>query len=215
MLVKIKVYNQKAEAVSDLDLADKIFGVKINADLLHQALVAQMSNERQVLAHTKTRAEVSGGGKKPWKQKGTGRARAGSSRSPIWIGGGVTFGPRKDRNFSKKINKKMKQKALYMALSDKVANNQFIALDKFDITEYKTKAFNDILNNLEKKVLNNSRRNLFIINADKNDKVVYSGRNLKGVEIINADNINIVEVLKYKNILMTTDAIKKLETRNK
>ena len=215
MLVKIKVYNQKAEAVSDLDLADKIFGVKINADLLHQALVAQMSNERQVLAHTKTRAEVSGGGKKPWKQKGTGRARAGSSRSPIWIGGGVTFGPRKDRNFSKKINKKMKQKALYMALSDKVANNQFIALDKFDITEYKTKAFNDILNNLEKKVLNNSRRNLLIINADKNDKVVYSGRNLKGVEIINADNINIVEVLKYKNLLMTTDAIKKLETRNK
>ena len=215
MLVKIKDYNQKAEAVSDLDLADKIFGVKINADLLHQALVAQMSNERQVLAHTKTRAEVSGGGKKPWKQKGTGRARAGSSRSPIWIGGGVTFGPRKDRNFSKKINKKMKQKALYMALSDKVANNQFIALDKFDITEYKTKAFNDILNNLEKKVLNNSRRNLLIINADKNDKVVYSGRNLKGVEIINADNINIVEVLKYKNLLMTTDAIKKLETRNK
>ncbi|MFA5420997.1 MAG: 50S ribosomal protein L4, partial [Patescibacteria group bacterium] len=106
MSVKINVYNQEAKVVGEVKLSDKVFALEANSDLIHQALVAQMSNERQVLAHTKTKAEVRGGGKKPWKQKGTGRARAGSSRSPIWVGGGVTFGPRKDRNFTKKINKK-------------------------------------------------------------------------------------------------------------
>ncbi|MCK4554466.1 50S ribosomal protein L4, partial [Candidatus Parcubacteria bacterium] len=118
MSISVKIYNQKAEAVGDIKLSDKVFGVKANEPLVHQAMVAQMSNERQVLAHTKDRSEVRGGGRKPWKQKGTGRARAGSIRSPIWKGGGVTFGPRKDRNFSKNINKKMKQNAMLMVLSD-------------------------------------------------------------------------------------------------
>jgi large subunit ribosomal protein L4 len=210
MSVKTIVYNQSAEPVGDLALSEKVFKVTINENLVHQAVVTQMANERQVLAHTKTKAEVRGGGKKPWKQKGTGRARAGSSRSPLWIGGGIIFGPRKDRNFSKKINKKMKTKALYMTLSDKLANNQFIILDKFEIADYKTKVFNEILNNFEKKVIKNDRRNWLVINDDKNEKVKVSGRNLKGVDVINLENINIVDVLKHPNLLIPKEAVNKL-----
>ena len=152
MSLKIKVYNQAAESTKDLELNAKIFGVKANGGLLHQVAIAQQANARQVLAHTKDRSEVSGGGKKPWKQKGTGRARVGSSRSPIWIGGGITFGPTKNRNFKKKINQKMKQKALFMALSDKLATNSLVILDNLEFTEFKTKKFNTLLTSLEKKV---------------------------------------------------------------
>lgn len=215
MSVKINVYNQKAENVGTLDLSDKVFKVALNNDLLHQAVIAQMANERQVLAHTKTKAEVSGGGKKPWKQKGTGRARVGSSRSPIWRGGGIIFGPRNDRNFKKNINQKMKQKAMFMALSDKVSNNTFVVLEDLNMPEFKTKNFNELLTNLEKKVLNNERRNVLVINDQKDEKVKYSGRNLKGVEIINLENLNIVDVLKYKNLVLTSEAVKKLEERYK
>ncbi|MEI7620617.1 MAG: 50S ribosomal protein L4 [Candidatus Falkowbacteria bacterium] len=215
MSVKINVYNQKAENVGTLDLSDKIFKVALNNDLLHQAVIAQMANERQVLAHTKTKAEVSGGGKKPWKQKGTGRARVGSSRSPIWRGGGIIFGPRNDRNFKKNINQKMKQKAMFMALSDKVTNNTFVVLEDLNMPEFKTKNFNELLTNLEKKVLNNERRNVLVINDQKDEKVKYSGRNLKGVEIINLENLNLVDVLKYKNLVLTSEAVKKLEERYK
>lgn len=209
---KVKVYNQKAEEVGEIELTDKIFNVKISAPLLHQAVVTQMANERQVLAHTKDRSEVRGGGKKPWKQKGTGRARQGSIRAPQWIGGGVVFGPLKERNFSKKINKKMKQKAMFMALSDKLANGNLLLLEKIEMSEYKTKAFNEILKNLEK--LNNeekkSKRSLLFIN-DKDEKVKRSGRNLAGVEILNLENINIVDLVKFKNIILTVDSAKKLE----
>jgi large subunit ribosomal protein L4 len=215
MSVKIKVYNQKAEGVGELELPSKIFGVKANSDLIHQAIVTQMANEREVLAHVKTRAEVRGGGKKPWKQKGTGRARAGSSRSPLWIGGGVIFGPRKDRNFSKKLNKKMKQKALLMSISDKIANDVVVVLDKFELAEIKTKAFNNIISAVEKNVLKTNRRSMLLINDAKDDVVIRSGRNLKGLEIINIDNINILDVLKYKNLLLTESVIKKLEERYK
>ncbi|MFA4942969.1 MAG: 50S ribosomal protein L4 [Patescibacteria group bacterium] len=215
MSVKINVYNQKAENVGTLDLSDKIFKVALNNDLLHQAVVSQMSNERQVLAHTKTKAEVSGGGKKPWKQKGTGRARVGSSRSPIWRGGGIIFGPRNDRNFKKQINQKMKQKAMFMALSDKVNNNTLVVLEKLEMPEFKTKTFSEMLINLEKKVLNDTRRNTLIINDQKDEKIKYSGRNLKGVEIINLENLNLVDVLKYKNLVLTSEAVKKLEERYK
>ncbi len=215
MSVKINVYNQKAENVGTLDLSDKIFKVALNNDLLHQAVIAQMANERQVLAHTKTRAEVSGGGKKPWKQKGTGRARVGSSRSPIWRGGGIIFGPRNERNFKKQLPQKMKQKALLMALSDKVSNGTLVVLEKLDMPEFKTKTFGAMLTALEKKVLNNDRRNVLVINDQKDEKVKYSGRNLKGVEIINLENLNIVEVLKYKNLVLTSEAVKKLEERYK
>ncbi len=213
MSLKIKVYNQSAAAVKDLELADKIFGVEANNELLHQAVVSQMANARQVLAHTKDRSEVRGGGKKPWKQKGTGRARSGSSRSPIWIGGGVTFGPTKDRNFKKKINQKMKQKALFMAFSDKLATNSLVVVDSLEFQEYRTKKFNEMLTALEKKVLNNDRRDILVVNEAANEKTKYSGRNLQGVKIINLENINLVDLLNYKNLLLSENAIKTLTDR--
>jgi len=176
-------------------------------------MVAQMANSRQVLAHTKDRSEVRGGGKKPWKQKGTGRARAGSSRSPIWIGGGVTFGPTKDHNFKKKINQKMKQKAIFMALSDRVKTNSLIVVDSLELAEYKTKKFNEILSLVEKNILNNERRDILIINDAKDEKVKYSGRNLAGTKIINLENVNLIDVLNYKNLLLTEKAIEAFTKR--
>jgi large subunit ribosomal protein L4 len=207
MSLKIKVYNQSAEPIKDLELNAKIFAVEPNNELLHQAMVAQMANCRQVLAHTKDRSEVSGGGKKPWKQKGTGRARAGSSRSPIWIGGGVTFGPTKDRNFKQKINQKMKQKAIFMALSDRVKSNALAVIDTLELADFKTKKFNEILTTFEKKVLNNERRNILVVNDSKDEKVKYSGRNLVGVKMINLENINLVDLLNHKSLLLTEKAV--------
>ena len=213
MSLKIKVYNQSAEPIKDLELNEKIFAVEASHELLHQAMVAQMANSRQVLAHTKDRSEVRGGGKKPWKQKGTGRARAGSSRSPIWIGGGVTFGPTKDHNFKKKINQKMKQKAIFMALSDRVKTNSLIVVDSLELAEYKTKKFNEILSLVEKNILNNERRDILIINDAKDEKVKYSGRNLAGTKIINLENVNLIDVLNYKNLLLTEKAIEAFTKR--
>ncbi|MFA5163372.1 MAG: 50S ribosomal protein L4 [Patescibacteria group bacterium] len=215
MSLSANIYNQKAEVVGQIDLTDKVFGLKAQADLLHQAIVAQMSNERQVLAHTKDRSEVRGGGKKPWKQKGTGRARVGSSRSPIWIGGGVTFGPTKDRNFSKKINKKMRQKALYMALSDKLANQSLVIVDKLEMPEFKTKTFNQFLKAIESQVLKSDRRSVLLINGSKDEKVKFSGRNLADVKIINPENLNILDVLQYKNLLIGLEAVKVLNEQPK
>ncbi|MFA5643934.1 MAG: 50S ribosomal protein L4 [Patescibacteria group bacterium] len=217
MSVKTNIYNQNGEITGEIKLSDKVFAVKINDDLLHQAMITQTSNERQVLAHTKNKAEVRGGGRKPWKQKGTGRARAGSSRSPIWIGGGVTFGPRKDRNFSKKINKKMKQKALTMVLSDRLATNNLAIIDKFEVKDFKTKIFNSYLKKIENifsdsgdKNIKNKKRSVLFVNDDKNEKTIKSGRNLVGLSIINLENINIVDLLKYKNLVVTESAIKKI-----
>ena len=213
MSIKVKVYNQSATPVKDLELSAKIFGVKANADLLHQAVVTQQANERQVLAHTKDRSEVRGGGKKPWKQKGTGRARVGSSRSPLWIGGGVTFGPTKDRNFSMKMNKKMRQKAIMMALSDKIAQSSLVIVDTLNMVEFKTKQFDAMLKAFEKNILPADRRSLLVLNSEKDEKARYSGRNLKGVTIINPENINIVDILTSRQVLMTEEGIKALEVK--
>ena len=217
MSLKTNIYNQKGEVLGELKLSDQVFAVELNEDLVHQAMVAQMSNERQVLAHTKTKSEVRGGGRKPWKQKGTGRARAGSSRSPLWIGGGVTFGPRKDRNFSKKINKKMKQKAMLMVLSDRFNNNNLVVLDKVDLKDYSTKKFNEILKNLEtifpSEEGKKSKRSLLFINDSKDDKVLLSSRNLSGFNIINLENINIIDLLKYRNLIMTESVAKNINER--
>lgn len=232
--MKLNIYNQKAEQAGEIELSDKVFGVKAKEALMHQAMAAQMANERQVLAHTKGRGEVRGGGKKPWKQKGTGRARAGSSRSPIWIGGGVTFGPTKERNFEKKINKKMKQKAILAALSDRLASKNLVILDKLEMDEFKTKAFNEMLRKLEEKVYEEAKRlkggegkkdekpkkekikrSILVINDKKDAKVKYSARNLAGVEIINLENINILDLLKYRNVILTVEGVKKLEERYK
>lgn len=218
MPVKTNIYNQNGEIVSELKLSDKVFAVKINEDLIHQAMVTQAANERQVLAHTKTKAEVRGGGKKPWKQKGTGRARAGSSRSPIWIGGGVTFGPRKDRNFSKKINKKMKQKAITMVFTDRLAENNLAVVDKIEMKEFSTKKFNDFVKKIENVFPNEnktkkSKRSILFVNDIKDEKVVLSSRNLVGFDIINLENINIIDLLKYKNLVITESAIKNINDR--
>ncbi|MFH1745362.1 MAG: 50S ribosomal protein L4 [bacterium] len=216
--MKTNVYNQKAEKVGTMDLPKGIFELKINKDLVHQATVAQMGNERQVSAHTKTKAEVRGGGKKPWAQKGTGRARSGSSRSPIWIGGGVTFGPRSDRNFKKDINKKMKQKAASMVLSDKVANNSLAVLDELKINEYKTKEFNKIVGAFGKTVFLKEdkkprKANTLIIVNEKDEKAKYSSRNIKDIKLISLNNINILDLLKYKSLIITKEAILKLEKK--
>ena len=227
--MKVKVYNQTGEAVGDVSLADKVFGVKANEALVHQAMVAQMANERQVIAHTKGRAEVRGGGRKPWRQKGTGRARAGSSRSPIWIGGGVTFGPTKERNFKKAINKKMKIKALLMVLSDRVEAKNFLVLDSLKMEEFKTKQFDKMVTALEKlstpkkekeevkdekkdtkKKAKPAKRSFLFIIDDKDEKVKRSGRNLEGVKVINVENINIVDLLKYRTLVITKKAVEKL-----
>jgi len=246
MALKIKVYNQEAKTAGEMELSPKVFGVKVNEALVHQAVVTQMANERKVIAHTKTRSEVRGGGKKPWAQKGTGRARHGSSRSPIWKGGGVTFGPRNDRNFKMRINKKMKQGAMFMVLSDKLASNRLVVLDKFSITDFKTKFFNQILTNLEsqvfaqinsevkevKKTLNLTgqaetkskkvktgkvakKRSLLIIVEKSDEKLTNSAKNLPGVLLINMNNINIVDLLKYKNLIIARTVVEKLEERYK
>ncbi len=217
MPVKTNIYNQNGDIVSELKLADNVFAVKMNTDLVHQAMVCQTSNDRQVLAHTKTKAEVRGGGKKPWKQKGTGRARAGSSRSPIWIGGGVTFGPRKDRNFSKRINKKMRQKALTMVLSDRLAGNNIVVIDKVEMADFKTKVFNNFIKKIEvifpidkdKKM----KRSILFVNDNKDEKVLKSSRNLVGFNIINLENLNIVDLLKYRNLVITESAVKTINER--
>jgi len=229
MAISAKVYNQTAEAVGEIKLADNVFGLAAKETLIHQALIAQTANQRQVLAHTKTRGEVRGGGKKPWRQKGTGRARAGSSRSPIWIGGGVTFGPLKERNFKKDINKKMKQKAIRMVISDRFKNNALVVLDDLKLEEFKTKEFNEIIKQLEQKILQTKpkvdkksaeekkarpeKRSLLIINDKTDEKIKYSGRNLPNVKIINLDNINIIDLLKYKNLVLTKKSVKKLEEK--
>lgn len=218
MSTQVKIYNSKAEAAGEIELNSRIFAQKVNETLVHQTMVAQLANERQVLAHTKDRSMVRGGGKKPWKQKGTGRARSGSNRSPIWIGGGVTFGPLNTRNFSKKINKKMKQKALYMAMSDRLASNNLTVMEDFDLKEFKTKAFEAIIKNVETKIFpaaeeKSKKRSILVINGTKNDKVKFSARNIAGIKLINLDNINIVDLLKYRHLILTAEAVEKIQKK--
>ena len=226
-MLKSKIYNQTGDQTGEIELSSKIFGVKVSESLVHQVLVAQTANQRQVLAHTKGRSDVRGGGRKPWKQKGTGRARQGSIRAPQWIGGGVVFGPLKSRNFSQKVNKKMKQKALFMVLSDKLSNEHLIILEKLEIPEIKTKIFNEMLNNLENKIFKietakkekngkiRRKRSVLIVNDKKNENIKYAGRNLVGAEIINLDNINLMDLLKYRDIVITVEAVKKIEEKYK
>lgn len=204
---KAKVYNMEGQEVGEKELNPDIFGLPINEGLIHQAVVAQLAGSRQMLSHTKDRSQVRGGGRKPWKQKGTGRARHGSIRSPLWVGGGVTFGPTKDRNFSQKINKKAKRKALLMSLSDKVVNNNLILLEKFELAEIKTKKTAEVINNLpiSKKIL--------LVLAEKNEKIIKSVKNLPKVATIGADNLNVVDVLKNNFLVITLDSLSKIEKR--
>lgn len=212
--MKASVYNQKGDKVKDKTLSEAVFSVPVKEELVHQAAVCQAANERQILANTKTRSEVRGGGAKPWRQKGTGRARAGSSRSPIWIGGGITFGPLAKRNFKKRINKKMKQKALLMSLSDRMSTDNMAVLDKIDIKTPKTKEFEGIISDIENKVFkkdNKNKRSILMIVAGSDDNAKLSGRNLQGVSIINIDNLNILDLLKSRHIIATEEAVNRLE----
>ncbi len=215
MSLKIKVYNKEAEKVKEIELDSSIFSQEVNEELIHQVVVAQQANSRQVIAHTKGRADVSGGGKKPWQQKGTGRARAGSSRSPIWRGGGVTFGPSSDRNFKKKINLKMKRKALSMVLSDKLAAERMVVIDDLKFTEFKTKDFAKMIDNVEKKVLKDERRQVLVINSSKDKKTYFSGRNLSGVKVINSENINVLDILNNKNLIVDEALVQSITEKYK
>ncbi|MBU0707811.1 50S ribosomal protein L4 [Patescibacteria group bacterium] len=200
-MIKVKVIDQAGKEVGEEKLDPKIFEVPIKQDLVHQAVVAQQANTRQVIAHTKDRSEVRGGGRKPWRQKGTGRARHGSSRSPIWIGGGITFGPRNDRNFSKGINKKVKRQALLMGLSDRAKNGKITILDKLELTSPKTKAIAELLKNAK------FNTGSLIVIAKKNDAIKQSVRNIKKVNLLPANSLNILSILKHPRLLITKDSL--------
>ncbi len=217
--MKIPIYNQKGEEIDEIELPKEIFGVRMNSDLVHQAVIAQMTSSRKVLAHTKTRGEVCGSGRKPWRQKGTGRARAGSIRSPLWKGGGVTFGPRKERNFKKKINKKMKRKALFMVLSSKVKDKELIVLDKIGLEKVKTKEMAEIITQILKlktqshnaKLRVKKDKSVLITLSRKDENVIRSARNIPKVKTILADSLNVVDLLSYKYLLMPKEAIGVIE----
>jgi large subunit ribosomal protein L4 len=205
--MKVKVYNQEGKEVGQAELPAEIFDVAINEDLIHQAVVTQMANVRKVIAHTKDRSEVRGGGRKPWRQKGTGRARHGSIRSPIWRGGGVTFGPTKERVFAKKINKKMKRKALLMVLSSKVKDKEMVLLDKLELAEAKTKQMAEIINSLKTKIKKDLDKGTLIVLSKTDQKITRAVRNIPKIKTIRADSLNVLDVLSHRYLLMPQGAI--------
>lgn len=200
------VYNQKGKEVGKVDLPESIFGVKWNNSLVHQVVVSMMGNLRTPVAHTKTRGEVAGTGKKPWKQKGTGRARHGSRRSPIWVGGGITHGPRSERNFTRKINRKMKTKALFTILSKKMGEGEVVFVDQISIKEPKTKEARDIFLSLSKikgfEKLNRKKNAAFMALDIKKDPVMKSFRNFGNLEVGEVRNLNPLNLLKYKYLIV-------------
>jgi len=195
---KVAIYNQGGQEIGQEELAAEIFGISPKAIVIQQAVEAQLANRRQVLAHTKTRADVRGGGRKPWRQKGTGRARHGSIRSPIWVGGGITFGPRSDRNFSKKINKKAKRLALFMCLSDKANNQKLYLIDDLKIAEPKTKLLQEVIG-----LLPGAKQKLLLAIKPGDKKIFQAGRNLNKIKIISASSLNVYDVLNHQNLGMT------------
>jgi len=213
------LYNQKAENIGKVDLPDRIFNLAMNNDLVHQIVTSLRSNKRQVIAHAKGRGEVRGGGKKPWRQKGTGRARHASIRSPIWKGGGVTGGPTKERNFKKKINKKMARRALFMALSSKVKDKQLLILDEIRLENPKTKEMALIMKNfsalmdnpdIKESGLRPKRRRkptILLVLPGTEDKIKRSVNNLTNLSVIEARNLNPLEVLSYKYLVLVKDSV--------
>ncbi len=201
---KVDVYDLKGKKVSDIDLADSIFGIEPNENIVHSVLVNYLANQRQGTQSTKTRAEVSGGGKKPWRQKGTGRARQGSTRSPQWIKGGIALGP-KPRSYRYTVNKKERRLAIKSILSSKVLEKELTVVDKLEVNEIKTKTMAKALTDLkvEGKTL--------IVLPENNKNVYMSARNIEGVKAITANNINVFDLLKYTNLILSVDTVKKLE----
>lgn len=208
--MKTTLYNQKAEAVGEIELNPKIFEVAPKQHLLAEAVRVQLSNARQGTSHTKTRGEVSGGGKKPWKQKGTGRARAGSIRSPIWRHGGITFGPRSNQNWELKLNKKAKTQALFMSLSDKAKEHQFVVVDQINLEQPKTAEFAKVLEGFSSGIKNFGKKQL-LVTAKKDDKLARSSRNLQSVKSVLANSLNVVDVLKADTIVATKDSLSVIE----
>ena len=201
---KVDVYDIRGKKVSDIELADSVFGIEPNENIVHAVLVNYLANQRQGTQSTKTRAEVRGGGKKPWRQKGTGRARQGSIRAPQWIKGGIALGP-KPRSYKYTVNKKEKRLAIKSVLSSKVIEKELTVVDKLELKEIKTKSMVKALTALkvEGKTL--------IIVPEKNTNVVMSARNIEGVKTITANNINVFDLLKYNNLILPVDTVKKLE----
>ena len=201
---KVDVLDMKGKKVSDIELADSIFGIEPNEAIVHSVLVNYLANQRQGTQSTKTRAEVSGGGKKPWRQKGTGRARQGSIRAPQWIKGGIALGP-KPRSYKYSVNKKEKRLAIKSVLSSKVLEKELTVVDKLEVKEIKTKTIVKALADMkvEGKTL--------IILPENNKNVLMSSRNIEGVKTIVANNINIFDLLKYTNLILPVDTVKKLE----
>lgn len=202
-MANVSVLNMEGKEVGTIELNDAVFGVEINEHLVHMAVVQQLANKRQGTQKAKTRSEVSGGGRKPWRQKGTGHARQGSTRAPQWTGGGVVFAP-VPRDYSFKLNKKEKRAALKSALTDKVQNNNLIVVDELKFDEIKTKNFVNVMNNLK------VEKGLVVL-ADKDENVFLSARNLEKVETALVNTINTYDIMKAKTLVLTKDAVAKIE----
>ena len=200
--MKVDLFNQNNEKTGTIDLPDAVFGVKWNPDLIHQAFTVQMANRRKVLADTKDRSEVRGGGKKPWRQKGTGRARHGSIRSPLWRGGGITFGPLKERVFSRKINKKMKQLAIFGIISKKLSEQEVKIIDTLKLEDRKTKN----LASLVKKFVS-PKESLLLIPAKENKNIYSAARNLAKVSALSPESLNVYDLLRYQKIILDQEAV--------
>lgn len=199
----VGLFNKEGKKVGDFQLSDKVFGAEVNKEVLHQVIVAQLANKRQGTQSAKTRAEVTGGGKKPWRQKGTGRARQGSIRAPQWIKGGIVFAP-KPRDYSITIPKSMKRVAMKSALSSKVEENEIVVLENLEIDEPKTKEIVKILDAF------NAKKTL-IVTAESNKNVYKSARNIEGVTVLPVNNINVYDILRYDKFIITKDAVSKIE----
>jgi len=202
-MANVSVYNMEGKEVGKIDLNDAVFGVEVNEHLVHMAVVQQLANNRQGTQKAKTRSEVSGGGRKPWRQKGTGHARQGSTRAPQWKGGGVVFAPT-PRNYSFKLNKKEKRLALKSALTSRVQENKLIVVDELKFDEIKTKKFQNVMNNL------NVKKALVVL-ADNDEKVVMSARNIPTVQTTLTNTINVYDIMKAGTVVLTRDAVAKIE----
>ena len=202
-MANVSVLNMEGKEVGSMELNDAVFGVEINEHLVHQAVVLQLANNRQGTQKAKTRSEVSGGGRKPWRQKGTGHARQGSTRAPQWTGGGVVFAP-VPRDYSFKMNKKEKRAALKSVLTSKVQENKFIVLDELKLAEVKTKEMKKVLDNLK---VNNA----LVIIGDYSENVALSARNIAGVQTASVNTINVFDMLKYNTIIATKSSVASIE----
>ncbi len=201
-MARVSLYNEEGKETGQIELEPSLFDVEVNPALVHEAVVAHMANAREAIAHTKDRSEVVGTGKKPWKQKGTGRARHGSRRSPIWIGGGITFGPRNDRNFSLKMNKKARRKALAMVLTDKVKHGHFIAVEQLNMEDGKTKQLSALI-----KRLPIAGKKTLILVEPENRRVSMAAKNIPNVQTLPIHTLNIVDLLKKPNVLISKEGI--------